>query len=79
MNPKRTTLRHVIIKMVKVEVRKKRILKAATTYYIQRKPHKAISKLFSRNFVRQKKVAQPFTVLEEKSSNQRFPTLQVYS
>ena len=55
MNPKRSTPRHIIIKMIKGKD-KERILKVAKTkqkakktLHIQEKLHKAISKFFSRN------------------------------
>ena len=55
--PSRSTPRHMVIKMAK-SGDKERILKAAKEeHQIQRKPHKAISGLFSRNSPNQKAVA----------------------
>lgn len=43
MNPKRTTPRHIIIKIVKVKNKENfKSSKRKTTYYIQGKPHKTI-------------------------------------
>lgn len=58
MNPRGSTQRYIVIKMAKVKD-KKRILKAErkkADSYLQGKPHKAVSKFFSRNFVGQKGV-----------------------
>lgn len=58
INPKRNTLRHILIKLTKIKDKKK-ILKATrekqATYKIT--PHKVISWFFSRNSAGQKGVA----------------------
>lgn len=58
VSPKKTILRHIIVKIVKIKG-KERILKAARKkcYYGEEKPHKAISRFFNRNFTGQKRVA----------------------
>ena len=57
ISPKKTILRHVIVKTVKIKG-KERILKAARkSYYVEEKPHKAISRFFNRNFLGPKRVA----------------------
>ena len=69
MNPKRTTPRNILVKVVKVI---QWILKSArkkTTYYVQEKPHKVI-RFFVRNFIGQKGVAWQIQSTERK----KFPT-----
>lgn len=58
ISPKKTILRYIIVKTVKIKG-KERILKAARKkcYYVEEKPHKAISRFFNRNFMGPKRVA----------------------
>ena len=71
ISPKKTILRHVIVKTVKIKG-KERILKAARkSYYVEEKPHKAISRFFNRNFMGPKRVAWNIQGTERK----KFPAI----
>jgi len=54
--PRRSTLRHIVIKMAKSRDQE-RILKARENSYIQGKPHKVINVFFNRHFAGQKGMA----------------------
>ena len=56
MNPKKPIPRHIIIKMEKVKGKERKQAREKQSHK-QGNPHNAISRLFSRNFAGQKKVA----------------------
>ena len=57
MNSKRNAPRHIIIEISKVKERILKTTKGKAIYYIQKKPHKSISRFLRRKFAGQKREA----------------------